>query len=142
MKKIKPFILLLTCASIFSACVKEEEYNKKGDLTSGGVVFLQQAVAFPQELTIFPFVDTARRFTFNAGFGAVGYSSKDINVKFEIDNAAFDSINRIRQTAGLPLYLKFPTDAYTIDAMETTISSGSLTSGKINVNYFSKSLIL
>lgn len=138
MKKIKPFILLLTCASIFSACVKEEAYNKKGDSTADGVVFLQQAVTFPQELTIFPFVDSARRFTFNAGFGAVGYSSKDINVKLEVDNAAFDSINRVRQVAGLPLYLKFPADSYTIDVMETTIPSGSLTSGKINVSYFSK----
>ena len=109
-------------ASIFSGCVKEEAYNKKGDSTSDGVVFLQQAVTFPQELTTFPFVDAARTFTFNAGFGAV----------------AFDSINRIRQTAGLPLYLKFPADAYTIDAMETTIPSGNLISGKFNVNYFSK----
>jgi hypothetical protein len=138
MKKNKSLLVLVVCASMFSGCVKEEAYNKKGDSTADGVVFLQQAVSFPQELTIFPFVDAARTFTFNAGFGAVGYSSKDINVKIEIDNAAFDSINRIRQTAGLPLYLKFPADAYTIDAMETTIQSGNLTSGKINVNYFSK----
>jgi len=138
MKKINSIFLLLLFASLFSGCVKEEEYNKKVDSTADGVVFLQQAVTFPQDLTIFPFVDAARTFTFNAGFGAVGYSSKDIAVKFEVDNVAFDSVNRIRQSAGLPLYLKFPTDSYTIDAMETTIPSGSLTSGKINVNYFSK----
>lgn len=138
MKKINSIFLLVLFASLFSGCVKEEAYNKKVDSPADGVVFLQQAVSFPQELTIFPFVDAARTFTFNAGFGAVGYSSKDIAVKLEIDNAAFDSINRVRQSAGLPLYLKFPADSYNIDAMETTIPSGSLTSGKINVNYFSK----
>ena len=138
MKKINSIFLLVLFASLFSGCVKEEAYNKKVDSPADGVVFLQQAVSFPQELTIFPFVDAARTFTFNAGFGAVGYSSKDIAVKLEIDNAAFDSINRVRLAAGLPLYLKFPADSYNIDAMETMIPSGSLTSGNINVNYFSK----
>ncbi len=138
MKKINSIFLFVLFASLFAGCIKEEAYNKKVDSTADGVVFLQQAVTFPQELTIFPFVDAARTFTFNAGFGAVGYSSKDIAIKFEIDNAAFDSINLVRQAAGLPLYLKFPADAYTIDAMEAKIPSGSLTSGKINVNYFSK----
>ncbi|MFY7839496.1 MAG: discoidin domain-containing protein [Lacibacter sp.] len=121
-----------------TGCEKEATYNKKSDTTENAVVYLQQATTFPQELTTFPFIDDARTFKFNAGFGAVGYSSKDINVKFEVDNAAFDSINLTRQSAGLPLYLRFPTDAYTIDAMETTIASGSLTSGTISVKYFSK----
>ena len=76
MKKINSIFLLVLFASLFSGCVKEEAYNKKVDSPADGVVFLQQAVSFPQELTIFPFVDAARTFTFNAGFGAVGYSSK------------------------------------------------------------------
>lgn len=138
MTNFKSFFLFVLSAVVLAACTKEETYNTKTDAAAEAVVYLQQAVTFPQELTTFPFTDAARTFTFNAGFGAVGYSSKDIAVKFEIDNAAFDSINLIRQAAGLPLYLKFPTDAFTVDAMETTIPSGKLTSGTITVNYFSK----
>lgn len=136
------FYKSLLCAVAFGAlltgCAKEETYNQKSDSIENAVVYVQQATTFPQELTTFPFIDDARTFKFNAGFGAVGYASKDITVKFEIDNAAFDSINLVRQAAGLPLYLRFPADAYTIDALETIIPSGSLTSGTISVHYFSK----
>lgn len=134
----KSLLFVLAFGAALVGCVKEETYNQKSDATERAVVYLQQAVTFPQELTTFPFTDDARTFKFNAGFGAVGYSSKDIAVKFEIDNAAFDSVNLARQAAGLPLYLRFPTDAFTIDAMETTIASGNLTSGTISVKYFSK----
>lgn len=138
MKKNKFLLFAITCSALLAGCVKEAAYDKKTDADDLAAVYLQQAVTFPQDLTTFPFTDAARTFTFNAGFGAVGYSSKDIRVKFEIDNAAFDSINLVRQVAGLPLYLKFPADAFTIDVMETTIPSGRLTSGTITVNYFSK----
>lgn len=138
MKKNKFLLFAITCSALLAGCVKEAAYDKKTDADDLAAVYLQQAVTFPQDLTTFPFTDAARTFTFNAGFGAVGYSSKDIRVKFEIDNAAFDSINLVRQVAGLPLYLKFPADAFSIDVMETTIPSGRLTSGTITVNYFSK----
>ena len=138
MTKFKSFFLFTFSATLLAACVKEETYNKKTDAALEAVVYLQQAVTFPQDLTTFPFTDDARIFKFNAGFGAVGYAEKDITVKFEINNAAFDSINLVRQAAGLPLYLKFPTNSYSIDAMETTIPSGKLTSGTITVSYFSK----
>lgn len=138
MTKFKSFFLFSFSVTLLAACVKEETYNKKTDAALEAVVYLQQAVTFPQDLTTFPFTDDARIFKFNAGFGAVGYAEKDITVKFEINNAAFDSINLVRQAAGLPLYLKFPTNSYSIDAMETTIPSGKLTSGTITVSYFSK----
>lgn len=138
MTKFKSFFLFSFSVTLLAGCVKEETYNKKTDAAPEAVVYLQQAVTFPQDLTTFPFTDDARIFKFNAGFGAVGYAEKDINVKFEINNAAFDSINLVRQAAGLPLYLKFPTNSYSIDAMETTIPSGKLTSGTITVSYFSK----
>ena len=134
----KSLFFVFAFGAALAGCSKEETYNQKSDATSDGVVYLQQATSFPQDLTTYPFIDDARTFKFNAGFGAVGYSSKTIAVKFEIDNAAFDSINLTRQAAGQPLYLRFPTDAYTIDAMETTIASGSLTSGIVTVKYFSK----
>jgi len=132
-------LLLAAGALIMSACNKQEAYNEKNNTnTDQSVVYIQQAVTYPQDLTIFPFVDTARTFKFNVGFGAVGYSSTDIAVNFEINNTVFDSINQVRQAAGLPLYLKFPADAYTISSMGTTIASGTVTSGTISVNYFSK----
>lgn len=132
--------LFFAFASLLSlaGCKKEEAYNKKTDSDNLAAVFLQQATSFPQELTTFPFIDDARTFKFNAGFGAVGYSSKDINIKFEIDAAAFDSVNRARVADGLPQYLAFPANSYSMDKMETVIRSGELTSGSITMNYFSK----
>ncbi|NCU03417.1 MAG: DUF1735 domain-containing protein [Chitinophagaceae bacterium] len=132
--------LLFAFAGLLSlaACKKEEAYNKKTDADNLAAVFLQQATSFPQELTTFPFTDEARTFKFNAGFGAVGYSSKDITIKLEIDAAAFDSVNRARVADGLPQYLAFPANSYSIDKMETVIRSGELTSGTITMNYFSK----
>ncbi len=139
MKKFRyniPFILSVTLlAVLLNGCKK---LDLTADIPDNPVVYAMQATTDKQELTLFPFIDEARTFKFNAGVGAIGYPGKDITVKFEIDNAAFDSINLARQQAGLPLYLRFPTDAYTIDVMETTIPAGQLTSNSVTVSYFSK----
>lgn len=134
----RSLLFSFACSVFLAGCMKEEAYNKKTDSDNLAAVFIQQATTFPQELTTFPFIDAARTFTFNAGFGAVGYSSRDINVKFEIDGAAFDSVNRARVADGLPQYLAFPANSFNIDKMETVIRSGELTSGSVTVNYFSK----
>lgn len=131
------FINFLLTATLFS-CTKEAAYQQSTDNPSYAQVFLQQAVTFPQELTTFPFTDDARIFSFNAGYGAVGYYSKDITVKFDVDNAAFDSLNTVRKNAGLPLFEKFPAGSYTLSAKESVIRSGELTSSPINISYYSK----
>lgn len=133
----KLFAFVLSCMA-FAACEKGAPYAEKTDSKENAVVYLQQGTTASQNLTLFPFIDAARTFTFNAGFGAVGLPANDITVKFEVDNAAFDSVNLARQLAGLPLYLKFPADAFTIDKMEAVIPAGKLTSNNITVNYFSK----
>lgn len=134
----KLLLAFFLCCAGFTACKKDVPYAELTDSKENAVVYVQQALIAPQELTVFPFIDAARTFKFNAGFGAVGRPSSNISVKFEVDNAAFDSVNLVRQAAGQPLYIKFPADAYTVDGMEAAIPAGELTSNSITVSYFSK----
>lgn len=131
-------ILYLLSISLLWGCKKETAYNEKSASPENAVIYLQQATTFPQELVTFPFTDDARIFSFNVGLGALGYASKDIPVTFEIDNNAFDSLNKVRSSAGLPLYLKFPNGSFTMSAMEAVIPAGQLTSAVVSLSYFSK----
>src|SRR5688572_7315452 len=128
----------LYCIIVVSSCKKDLAYNKQTDDKTGAVIYVQQGVNRIEDLTLFPFTDEARIFTINAGFGAVGYPKNNIAIKFEVDNTAFDSVNTLRQQAGLVLYEKFPTDAYSVDGLDVTIPGGALTSNSINVKYYSK----
>ena len=139
MKKFRysiPFILSVTVFGVLlNGCKK---LNLTSDITDTPVVYAVQATAERQELTLFPFTDDARIFKLNAGVGAIGYPDRDITVKFEIDIAAFDSVNLARQQAGLSLYLSFPTNAFSIDVMEAKIPAGQLLSNSVTVSYFSR----
>ncbi|HTM98564.1 MAG TPA: DUF1735 domain-containing protein [Pedobacter sp.] len=140
MKSYKIYtILVLTGFLAVSSCKKNTPaYEELTDAKTNASVYIVKSTGNTEKLSIFPFTDDARTLSFSASFGAVGYPKTDIPVKFTVDDRAFDSINVVRQNTGLPLYLKFPTDAYTVSSLTATIASGTLISNPIKVNYFSK----
>nr|WP_068887413.1 discoidin domain-containing protein [Pedobacter panaciterrae] len=136
--KIKYNILILLGLGIFLGCKKNDAFNEETDSKKGAQVFLAKANRGLQELQIFPFTDDARSINFGVEFGAVGLPASPIRIKVAIDNRAFDSLNVIRSTSALPLYEKFPADAYSIDRTDLTIPKGGVSSELVNVKYFSK----
>jgi hypothetical protein len=135
--KIKYNLLILLGFGILFSCTKNDAFNEETDAKNGAQVFLAKANRGLQELQIFPFTDNARSISFGVGFGAVGLPASPIRIKVAIDNRAFDSINVIRSNSALPLYQKFPTNAYTIDRTDVTIRKGEVSSELINIKYFS-----
>lgn len=136
--KIKYNILIVLGLGIFFGCKQNNLFDEETDSKNGAQVFLAKANRGLQELQIFPFTDDARSISFGVGFGAVGLPASPIRVKVAIDDRAFDSINVIRGNSALPLYQKFPTDAYNIDRTDLTIPKGEVSSELVNVKYFSK----
>ena len=129
-----PGMLLLS----FASCKKDQAYKETTDSKDNAVVYIQQAVTYPQALTIFPLADSARTLSVNTSFGAVGLPKNSIGVTFKADDKALDSVNSVRTKAGLSPYEKFPADAYTIDSWNATIQGGALSSNIVNIKYYSK----
>jgi hypothetical protein len=130
-------LLILFSLLVFSACEKNTAYEEETDSKDGAQIFIAKANRGVQNLTIFPYADTARTFTFGAGFGALGNPANDINVKFTIDQKALDSMNVIRVNSALPPYELFPADAYEINKMDVTIPRGGQSSDLVSVKYYS-----
>jgi|GEM_PF-2361134 len=137
-KNIAWFALPVMLAFSFASCKKDQAYKQTTDSKDNAVVYIQQAITYPQPLTIFPLADSARTLSINASFGAVGIPQNNIAITLKADDKAMDSINAARATAGMSLYEKFPSDAYTVDSWNTTIQGGSLSSNSINIKYYSK----
>lgn len=131
---ILPGMLLFS----FASCKKDQAYKQTTDSKDNAVVYIQQAITYPQALTIFPLADTARTLSINASFGAVGLPQDNIDITFAANNKALDSINTIRVNAGLSPYEKFPADAYTVDSWNASIQGGTLSSNLVNIKYYSK----
>ncbi|PST82000.1 hypothetical protein C7T94_17595 [Pedobacter yulinensis] len=123
---------------LFAACEKDEPYNEETDSKDNALVFAAKSNKGLQNLTIFPFADTARTFTFGASIGMLGKPASPIPVTFAEDARAFDSLNRQRLSSGQVPYERFPADAYSIDKLNVTIPQGGQTSDLITVKYFSK----
>jgi len=136
--KIKYNLLILLGLGMSFGCKKNDAFTEETDSKKGAQVFIAKANRGMQELQIFPFTDNARSISFGVSFGAVGLPASPIRVKVQIDTRAFDSLNVIRSNSALPLYQKFPTDAYNIDRTDVTIPKGQVSSELINVKYFSK----
>lgn len=133
--------LALLGLSTFVACKKSTApYEELTDSKETAVVTISRFSGNTQNLTVFPYQDEARTLEFSAAFGALGLPANPISVKFQIDDKAFDSLNVQRVKMGLPVYQKFPQDAYQISALNSTIPSGKLNSELIKVSYFSKKL--
>ncbi|UKJ08485.1 discoidin domain-containing protein [Solitalea lacus] len=133
-KILAPAFILASIA--LSACEQAPEpYNELTDSKEGAFVYMGQVKSSVNELSLLPFTNEERTFTFSATFGALGYPKNDIPVKFIINDRAFDSVNTVRQAAGLPLYEKFPTNAYTLSGTEATIPAGQLTSNQLTLKY-------
>lgn len=137
MKKYKLYYLLALLIT-FVACSKEKTYEALTDSKEGVLINITKFSGNTQNLKIFPFVDEARTIDFSSSYGGLGLPKSAINVEYVIDDKAFDSVNVVRQKSGLPLYLKFPADAYAISNMNATINSGETTSQGVTVKYFSK----
>lgn len=140
MKKIlKLGSLALLGLSAFMACKKSTApYEELTDSKETALVTISRFTGNTQNLTIFPYQDEARTMEFSAAFGALGLPANPINVKYAVDDKAFDSLNLQRDKMGLPAYQKFPQDAYQISALNSTIPAGKLNSELIKVSYFSK----
>jgi len=139
MKNYKAYITIgMLVLLAISACKKNAApYETLTDSKANASVYVIKSGSNTQNLTIFPFTDTARTINFAASFGAVGYPKSDIPVQFAIDQKAFDSLNVIRQNNGLAPYLLFPADAYTVSSLNATIPAGGLASNPITLSYFS-----
>lgn len=137
MKITKYNLLLLFALLGFSACEKNTSYEEETDSKEGAQIFIAKANRGIQNLTIFPYADTARTFTFGAGIGALGYPASNINIKLAIDQKALDSLNVIRVNSALPPYELFPADAYEINKLDVVIPKGGMSSDLISVKYYS-----
>nr|WP_199079162.1 discoidin domain-containing protein [Pedobacter sp. ASV19] len=122
----------------FSACKKNTSYTEETDSKANAAIFVAKANTGLQNLNIFPYSDDARTFKFNAQYGALGLPANPINVTFEVDSRAFDSLNVIRKNNGLALYEKFPADAYTLDNLNVSIPQGDVSSNFVTLKYFSR----
>ncbi|WP_165500472.1 BT_3987 domain-containing protein [Pedobacter psychroterrae] len=137
MKITKYNLLLLFALLGFSACEKNTSYEEESDSKEGAKIFIAKANRGLQNLTIFPYADTARTFTFGASIGALGYPASNINIKLAIDQKALDSLNVIRVNSALAPYELFPTDSYEINKMDVVIPKGGMTSDLISIKYYS-----
>lgn len=131
---------LMVAALLFSLSCKKQlpAYQELSDSKDNALVYITKTTGSTQSLSLFPFIDEARTVNFRVAFGAVGLPKDNIPVSLAFDQRAFDSLNVIRQTAGLAQYLKFPTDAYAINNSTPTIASGTVNSENVVVSYFSK----
>lgn len=123
---------------LLGSCTKDPAYLERTDSKDNAVVYLKQGTLQSVDLQLFPFVDEARSVSLNAGFGALGYPDSDLTIHLEVDTRAFDSINAIRQAAGLDLYEAFPSDAYQLEDRELKINGGTLTSERTELKYYPK----
>jgi len=137
-KNISFWAFAFAVVFISSSCKKNTSFLDETDSKTGAQIYVSKANAGLQNLTIFPYTDDVRTFKFNAQFGALGLPANQINVSFEVDSKAFDSLNVIRRNSGLALYEKFPTDAYTLDALSVNIPKGEVSSNYITLQYLSK----
>lgn len=135
---IKKYNLLFLFALLaFSACEKNTSYEEETDSRDGAQIFIAKANRGQQNLTIFPYADTARTFSFGASIGALGYPANNINIRLAIDHKALDSMNAIRVNSALAPYELFPTDAYEIDKLDLMIPKGGMSSDLITIKYYS-----
>lgn len=132
--------LSIIAATLIAAagCKKNTSYEEETDSKDKIQIFVAKANVGLQNLNIFPYTDDARTFKFNAQFGGLGLPKNPINVTFEIDNKAFDSLNVIRKNNGSALYERFPADSYSIDKLTVTIPQGGVSSDFVSLKYFSK----
>lgn len=136
MNVYKHSLLLLGTILSLASCEADLPYRTETDSKNGARIFIAKANSGFQNLTIFPFTETERSFSFGVGYGAVGLPANDINVKFSVDRKALDSINTVRQISALPPYAEFPTNAYAIENTEVTIPKGELSSNLVKIKYF------
>lgn len=130
--------MLLGAMLTLAGCEKDLAYEIQTDSKEGAQIFIAKANNGFQNLTIFPFTEEERTFTFGAGFGALGLPASDIKITFSVDKHALDSINSIRESSDLPLYEEFPAEAYTIENTKVTIPKGGMSSNLVTIRYFSK----
>ncbi|SMC85657.1 BT_3987 domain-containing protein [Pedobacter africanus] len=131
-------LLALFVLLCFAACKTNDAFELETDSKAGAQIFIAKANRGTQNLTIFPYTDDAREFTFGAGYGALGLPANNISIKFSVDQKALDSINAIRLNSALPPYEKFPADAYQVGKLEVTIPKGGMSSDLVSIKYFSK----
>ncbi|MBO9672598.1 MAG: discoidin domain-containing protein [Sphingobacteriaceae bacterium] len=139
MKLYKILSCIVAVLTVMGACKKEEAYLEKSDNKENAVVYVSRK-ANAQKIIVYPAKDTIVSYDFGASFAAVGLPLNNITVRFKIDDKAFDSVNVVRNSQNLTPYAKLPESAYTISAMDVTISSGAITSNLVSLKYNSKNL--
>ncbi len=131
----KSTIVLALSAFAFISCQKEEaSYEELTDTKDGVFLSVQKAVNGFQDLQLFPQI-AERKDLFSVNYGGLGLPSSDIQVVFEEDKAAMDSINLARKNRGEEEYLSFPAGSYAIDKNSATIKSGQLSSEFLTLIY-------
>ena len=135
MKKL--FINILFAGLLLSAASCKKD-NTLTDSKENVLLYMPQAASGFKGLQIYPLSNVERNLILSASYGGEKYPANDIAVKFEVSQAAFDSVNNARVAAGLAAYEKFPADAYSIDKWDGVIRKGELTSDDITLRYYPK----
>ena len=136
MKNRKYFIAIWISILFVMSCTEDTPpYEVLTESKDGAQVFIAKANSGGQKLATFPYGQDEITIKFNTGFGALGLPANPIRVLLAEDQAAFDSINNVRITDGLPPYEHFPAQAYTIDVLDLVIPKGALYSNYSTLMY-------
>lgn len=134
MKKLY-IIFMLLLSLLVGSCEKENKnYEELSDDKAVPVLTLQKGINGQQKLKIFP-QDGSRTTQIAVNYGGLGLPSSAIGIDLVVDNAALDSINKLRIAGGLVPYLKFPEGSYSLDKTTVTIPSGQVSSDFATLTY-------
>lgn len=128
------FVICISITSLLSCKEDVPTYEELNDTREQAWLSVQKAANGQQDLTLFPQIDE-RKDVFRVNYGGVGYPSEDLNINFSQDQKALDSVNRIRQVAGLEPLLPFPEGSYTLDKTNANIQAGTTGSDFITFTY-------
>ena len=121
-------------ATLFSCKEDIPTYEELNDTREQAWLSVQKAANGVQDLVLFPQVEE-RKDVFRVNYGGVGYPAEDLNITFEQDQKALDSVNRIRQISGLTPLLPFPAGSFSLDKTSVDLKLGTTSSDYITLTY-------
>lgn len=149
---MKKLIIISLCSCLIlitGSCKKDKTFSKEnGDV----IVYMSQAVGANADNNGYSTISVIQRatgqpdslfqFDINAYLGGSGYQHApgDVQVTFKIDYSTWDSINAMRQTAGLPLFEKIPDSVFSFPANTSVIKGGANISENISFKISSKKI--
>lgn len=128
-------MVLALVALLFSCKQEAPLYEQTTDATDQVWLSIQRAANGTKGLTIFPIEEDERTETFTVNYGGLGLPVSNIQVSYAVDQAVFDSLNRVQEQRGQELYERFPEGSFTLDKTSSTIPSGETGSDVVTFTY-------